>query len=134
MDELYATCPSQIRVNGRALIIKHCYVERRMNPLNLYLQDASDDEVNEVMNDYGNAIKQLAAANIFPGDMLLKNFESPDTAGSCSTTMTRLSRWWIATLGAFRRRETKWTRCRTNLGIRWDKRYLPRGVPLVFLW
>ena len=74
MDELYATCPSQIRVNGRALIIKHCYVERRMNPLNLYLQDASDDEVNEVMNDYGNAIKQLAAANIFPGDMLLKNF------------------------------------------------------------
>ena len=74
MKELSATCPSQIRVNGRALIIKHCYVERRMNPLNLYLQDATDDEVNEVMNDYGNAIKQLAAANIFPGDMLLKNF------------------------------------------------------------
>jgi isocitrate dehydrogenase kinase/phosphatase len=45
-----------------------------MNPLNLYLQDATDDEVNEVMNDYGNAIKELAAANIFPGDMLLKNF------------------------------------------------------------
>ena len=74
MEELHATCPSQLRVNGRALIIKHCYVERRMNPLNLYLQEASDDEVNEVMNDYGNAIKQLAAANIFPGDMLLKNF------------------------------------------------------------
>jgi len=74
MEELYATCPSQLRINGRALIIKHCYVERRMNPLNLYLQEASDDEVNEVMNDYGNAIKQLAAANIFPGDMLLKNF------------------------------------------------------------
>ncbi len=74
MEELNATCPSQLRINGRALIIKHCYVERRMNPLNLYLQDADDDEVNEVMNDYGNAIKQLAAANIFPGDMLLKNF------------------------------------------------------------
>jgi len=74
MEELNTTCPSQIRVNGRALIIKHCYVERRMNPLNLYLQNATDDEVNEVMNDYGNAIKQLAAANIFPGDMLLKNF------------------------------------------------------------
>ena len=57
MEELSATCPSQIRVNGRALIIKHCYVERRMNPLNLYLQEATDDEVNEVMNDYGNAIK-----------------------------------------------------------------------------
>jgi isocitrate dehydrogenase kinase/phosphatase len=74
MAELSATCPSQLRINGRALIIKHCYVERRMNPLNLYLQDATDDEVNEVMNDYGNAIKELAAANIFPGDMLLKNF------------------------------------------------------------
>jgi isocitrate dehydrogenase kinase/phosphatase len=74
MAEFASTCPSQIRVNGRALIIKHCYVERRMNPLNLYLQDATDEEVLEVMNDYGNAIKELAAANIFPGDMLLKNF------------------------------------------------------------
>jgi isocitrate dehydrogenase kinase/phosphatase len=74
IKELNNTCPSQIRINGRALIIKHCYVERRMNPLNLYLQEATDEEVNEVMNDYGNAIKQLAAANIFPGDMLLKNF------------------------------------------------------------
>ena len=38
------------------------------------LLQVEDDEVNEVMNDYGNAIKQLAAANIFPGDMLLKDF------------------------------------------------------------
>ena len=74
MEELHATCPSQIKINGRALIIKHCYVERRMNPLNLYLQEATDEEVVDVMNDYGNAIKDLAAANIFPGDMLLKNF------------------------------------------------------------
>ena len=74
MEELHATCPSQIKINGRALIIKHCYVERRMNPLNLYLQEATDEEVVDVMNDYGNAIKELAAANIFPGDMLLKNF------------------------------------------------------------
>ena len=27
-----------------------------------------------MLDEYGNAIKQLAAANIFPGDMLLKNF------------------------------------------------------------
>jgi isocitrate dehydrogenase kinase/phosphatase len=74
MEELHATCPSQIKINGRALIIKHCYVERRMNPLNLYLQEATDEEVVDVMNDYGNSIKELAAANIFPGDMLLKNF------------------------------------------------------------
>lgn len=74
MEELYATCPSQIEISGTALIIGHCYVERRMTPLNLYLQDATDDEVEAVMLDYGKAIKELAAANIFPGDMLLKNF------------------------------------------------------------
>ena len=74
MEELYQTCPSQVEISGTALIIKHCYVERRMTPLNLYLQDASDDEVDAVMNDYGKSIKELAAANIFPGDMLLKNF------------------------------------------------------------
>lgn len=74
MEELEATCSSQLEINGRALIIKHCYVERRMQPLNLYLKDASDGEVYAVMLDYGNAIKELAAANIFPGDMLLKNF------------------------------------------------------------
>lgn len=74
MKELYATCPSQIEISGTALIIKHCYVERRMIPLNLYLQKATDEEVVDVMNDYGKAIKELAAANIFPGDMLLKNF------------------------------------------------------------
>lgn len=74
MDELYATCPSQLEISGTALIIKHCYVERRMTPLNLYLQDATDEQVVAVMNDYGKSIKELAAANIFPGDMLLKNF------------------------------------------------------------
>lgn len=74
LEELETTCPSQFEIKGRALIIKHCYVERRMQPLNLYLKDATDNEVDAVMLDYGNAIKELAAANIFPGDMLLKNF------------------------------------------------------------
>jgi len=74
MAELYKECPSQIEVRGRALILKHVYVERRMTPLNLYLQDAKDEQLYNVMDEYGNAIKQLAAANIFPGDMLLKNF------------------------------------------------------------
>jgi isocitrate dehydrogenase kinase/phosphatase len=63
-----------IEEHGKALLIKHVYVERRMTPLNLYLRNATDEQVEAVMDDYGNAIKQLAAANIFPGDMLLKNF------------------------------------------------------------
>ena len=74
MQELHEVAPSVIEENGKALIIKHVYVERRMTPLNLYLRTATDEQVQEVMDEYGNAIKQLAAANIFPGDMLLKNF------------------------------------------------------------
>ena len=74
MEELHAVAPSLIEEHGKALVIRHVYVERRMTPLNLYLQDATDEQVVAVMDEYGNAIKQLAAANIFPGDMLLKNF------------------------------------------------------------
>jgi len=74
IEELYTVAPSLIYERGKALIIGHLYVERRMTPLNLYLQDIEDDDLLEVMDEYGNAIKQLAAANIFPGDMLLKNF------------------------------------------------------------
>jgi len=74
MEELHKVAPSMIEEHGKALVIKHVYVERRMIPLNLYLHDATDDQVLAVMDEYGNAIKQLASANIFPGDMLLKNF------------------------------------------------------------
>jgi isocitrate dehydrogenase kinase/phosphatase len=74
MEELYKVAPSQIEEHGKALVIRHVYVERRMTPLNLYLQDIDDVQLQQVMDEYGNAIKQLAAANIFPGDMLLKNF------------------------------------------------------------
>jgi isocitrate dehydrogenase kinase/phosphatase len=74
MEELHKVAPSMIEEHGKALVIKHVYVERRMTPLNLYLKDATDEQVVDVMDEYGNAIKQLAAANIFPGDMLLKNF------------------------------------------------------------
>jgi isocitrate dehydrogenase kinase/phosphatase len=74
MEELHKVAPSVIEEHGKALVIKHVYVERRMIPLNLYLKNATDEQVVDVMDEYGNAIKQLAAANIFPGDMLLKNF------------------------------------------------------------
>lgn len=74
LAELQRECASQIDIRGRALILRHVYVERRMTPLNLYLQTADDAQIASAMDEYGNAIKQLAAANIFPGDMLLKNF------------------------------------------------------------
>ena len=45
-----------------------------MTPLNVYLRDATPEAAADAILDYGAAIKDLAAANIFTGDMLLKNF------------------------------------------------------------
>lgn len=74
LEELRKVVPSQLIIDGDELVIRHLYTERKMTPLNLYLQVASDEQIEEAMDEYGNAIKQIAAANIFPGDMLLKNF------------------------------------------------------------
>lgn len=74
LDELLAVAPSTVRLKDDKVIIEHCYTERMMTPLNLYLEQCDAEETRAVLKDYGNAIKQMAAANIFPGDMLLKNF------------------------------------------------------------
>jgi len=74
LEELHKVAPSLIRYEDDLLIIKHLYIERRMVPLNLYLAKASDEELEEALYGYGKAIKQLISADIFPGDMLLKNF------------------------------------------------------------
>lgn len=74
LKELLKVAPSLIRFEGDLLVIKHLYIERRMVPLNLYLAKATQDELEEALYGYGQAIKQLISANIFPGDMLLKNF------------------------------------------------------------
>lgn len=74
LAELLEVAPSTVEVEGDTVLIRHCWTERRMTPLNLYVENASEAQVREALDDYGLAIKQLAAANIFPGDMLLKNF------------------------------------------------------------
>ena len=74
LAELQHFCPSQVEMDGDSLIIKHVYIERRMIPLNIYLQDATPEQLAHAVVEYGNAIKDLVAANIFPGDMLWKNF------------------------------------------------------------
>lgn len=66
--------PSSIKIEGESLIIRHLYIERRLEPLNLYVDDANEDQLENAMIEYGNAIKELAVANVFPGDLLLKNF------------------------------------------------------------
>ncbi|NMF47217.1 bifunctional isocitrate dehydrogenase kinase/phosphatase [Pseudoalteromonas arctica] len=77
-DELLEQMKSQIGssmvISGKALILKHVYVERKMTPLNLYITQCDNKTLERVMHDYGKAIKELASANIFPGDMLMKNF------------------------------------------------------------
>ena len=77
-DELVAElthfCPSLIEEDGDTLVIRHVYIERRMIPLNIYLQEATAAQIEHAVIEYGNAIKDLVRANIFPGDMLWKNF------------------------------------------------------------
>ena len=74
LSELLEVAPSTVEVQGDEVLIRHCWTERRMIPLNIYLETASEQQVLDGLEEYGLAIKQLAAANIFPGDMLLKNF------------------------------------------------------------
>jgi len=73
-EQLETECADSVELDGRQLIIKHLYIERRMTPLNLYLHTADEDEILHAVREYGDAIKHLAAANIFPGDFLYKNF------------------------------------------------------------
>ena len=88
IEEIRKFAPSQLEISDRdgdgqaEVIIKHLYIERRMIPLNIYLQEAFDlkddpkaqPQIEKVVVEYGNAIKDLVRANIFPGDMLWKNF------------------------------------------------------------
>ncbi len=78
MAELRHFCPSLLEEASQGgedtVVIKHLYIERRMIPLNIYLQQADAEQVAQAVVEYGNAIKDLVAANIFPGDMLWKNF------------------------------------------------------------
>jgi isocitrate dehydrogenase kinase/phosphatase len=74
LAELTAVAAQSVMVEGDEVVIKHLYTERRLTPLNLFFQRVDTARAAEVVMDYGQAIKDLAATNIFPGDILLKNF------------------------------------------------------------
>ena len=74
LEELRDTAPGLLEEDGDAIVIRHLYIERRMTPLNIYLERADDDEREQAIAEYGQAIKDMVAGNIFPGDMLYKNF------------------------------------------------------------
>jgi len=78
LEEIRQFAPSVLEVTEKEVVIKHLYIERRMVPLNIWISEAEkrgeDRAIEHGIKEYGNAIKELVAANIFPGDMLYKNF------------------------------------------------------------
>ncbi|MCK9538961.1 bifunctional isocitrate dehydrogenase kinase/phosphatase [Dokdonella sp.] len=71
---LQADCSATIALEGEQLLIRHCYVQRRLRPLDLYTREMPFDDALRAVLDYGQAIEDLARSGIFPGDLLLKNF------------------------------------------------------------
>ena len=74
LEELLTLAPSQVSVEAGCVVVRHLYIERRLTPLNLYIKEVDEQAARAVVIDYGQSIKDLAATNIFPGDVLLKNF------------------------------------------------------------
>ena len=74
MELLLKEAAEKITDLGEQIVIRHLYIERRMVPLNIWLEQVEGQQLRDAIEEYGNAIRQLAAANIFPGDMLFKNF------------------------------------------------------------
>ncbi len=74
LAELLAVAPSVVEIERDHIVVQHLYIERRMIPLNLFLERADPAQREHAMREYGDAIKELAAVNIFPGDLLFKNF------------------------------------------------------------
>ncbi|MGE0314624.1 MAG: bifunctional isocitrate dehydrogenase kinase/phosphatase [Lautropia sp.] len=74
IEELRATAPSLLEDDGASIVVRHLYIERRMVPLNIHLETTDAAGRDLAVREYGQAIKEMVAANIFPGDMLYKNF------------------------------------------------------------
>jgi len=72
--ELQESATHTVRVADGQIVIGHLYAERRVRPLDLYIEEASDAAALDAALDCGQTIRDLAATGIFPGDLLLKNF------------------------------------------------------------
>lgn len=75
IEEMRRLIPSNLVIDGDRLVIKHLYIEARMTPLDIYLRARADEaQIRHGVHEFGQALRDLAAANIFPGDLLTKNF------------------------------------------------------------
>lgn len=74
LEELASQATQSVEVGQERLLLRHVYTERRVTPLDVYLRSAPMDDAVRAVLDYGAAVRDLASTNIFPGDLLLKNF------------------------------------------------------------
>jgi len=74
LTELADGCSHSVSVSDDQVLIHHCFVQRRVRPLDLYIREVPEPVAAAQIMDYGQAIKDLAACNLFPGDLFLKNF------------------------------------------------------------
>jgi isocitrate dehydrogenase kinase/phosphatase len=74
LQELQQEAANKVSIEDGKVVIKHLYIERRLNPLNLFLEGVDEEVQRLAIRDYGNALREISAAGIFPGDLLLKNF------------------------------------------------------------
>jgi isocitrate dehydrogenase kinase/phosphatase len=74
LEELLRDAARSVTLDGETVVLHHVYVERKVIPLDIYLRESNPVKATAAMIDYGRAIKNLALSDIFPGDMLLKNF------------------------------------------------------------
>lgn len=79
MELLLQEAAEKITDLGEQIVIRHLYIERRMVPLNIWLEQVEGQQLRDAIEEYGNAIRQLAAANIFLATCCLKTSVSPVT-------------------------------------------------------
>src|SRR3546814_10590004 len=91
LGELRDQVPGLLEETPDTIVLRHVYIERRMTPLNLYLMRCSDQALDVAIQRYGDAIRELAAANIFPGTCCSRILASPAWAASSSTITDRKS-------------------------------------------
>lgn len=74
VSEMQRLAPESIEVSDTHVVVRHVYIERRLVPLDMALADADEAKMRPLLREYGDCINELAIANIFPGDLMLKNF------------------------------------------------------------
>ncbi|MDL2719099.1 MAG: bifunctional isocitrate dehydrogenase kinase/phosphatase [Acidobacteriota bacterium] len=74
LEILLKSAAETVEIRGDEVVLHHLFTERRLTPLDLYLKDAPPRGARAAIFDFGDAIRDLAKANIFPGDLLTKNF------------------------------------------------------------